>query len=433
MNAAPAARRRYRANNVVVAIARILSHALAISWIASLSYLVVKLHGIEYGRGMPSSSFSSRSTGVEEGEGYAMANEKEDETGDENDGDGIGGPHVHVVFSTDCSNYQHWQSISSYYALRRAGHLGRVTRIVSGCDNSLREDEIRSEMKTLGRRSYSSSMSLEVHFTPSHALAVGGGGEGGRGDNSRYKYSNKPGGMLDWIISRNKNRTITANNMTNAKMSKEEEEEVVVLIDPDMLALRPVFPDLGMGLRSSTVRPDVNTNGGAYRDLVEYVDDAGNAVLLRHGKLPPLPSRITRGVAAGQHFGLGGKWATANTPDAGRDFANFNLSYVCGNDSPCLNVPPSSRTHEPDHKMSSSTSRYYYTTRELADTSYAVGPVYIATNADWSGLLPRWHDFTPRVHEQYPRLLAEMFAFTMAAADMRLKFALSSSYMVSFL
>jgi hypothetical protein len=73
----------------------------------------------------------------------------------------------------------------------------------------------------------------------------------------------------------------------------------------------------------------------------------------------------------------------------------------------------------------------HYTTREEADNNYAVGPVYIASTADWKDLLPKWHDFTPRVYEQYPKLLAEMYGFTMAAADRQLKFALSSSYMVS--
>ena len=100
------------------------------------------------------------------------------------------------------------------------------------------------------------------------------------------------------------------------------------------------------------------------------------------------------------------------------------MTRVCGRESPCLNAVP------PPSSSSYSSSRHY-TSRELADASYAVGPVYIATHDDWRELLPRWHDFTPRVYEQYPRLLAEMFAFTMAAADMRLKFALSSSYMVS--
>ena len=45
---------------------------------------------------------------------------------------------VHLVFSTDCSGYQHWQSIAFFYAARRARHVGPVTRIASGCSEAER-------------------------------------------------------------------------------------------------------------------------------------------------------------------------------------------------------------------------------------------------------------------------------------------------------
>ena len=93
----------------------------------------------------------------------------------------------------------------------------------------------------------------------------------------------------------------------------------------------------------------------------------------------------------------------------------FNLTAVCGKDSPCLNTPHDGA----------------YTTRELAESYYSVGPVYLCYISDWKAILPRWNDFTPLVHAQYPKLLAEMYAFTMAAADRQLKFAQSSSFMVS--
>ncbi|KAL7525571.1 hypothetical protein ACHAWF_001421, partial [Thalassiosira exigua] len=285
-------------------------------------------------------------------------------------GGGIGDPSssadVHVVFSTDCSGYQHWQSIASYYSLRRAGHVGPITRIASGCDHR-QEEALRDEFAKIGGGP--SGSGPRVHFTPSFALK-----------GKHYKYSNKPGGFLDWI-----NRTAV-------------DEPVVALVDPDMLALRPVSPRLGEGTNSSAVS----------RDLFEHRDERGRALLLRQKRLPPLPPRVTVGSAAGQHFGVGGLWASAGTRNARKDFREFNLTSVCGPGSPCLNVPPL-----------------------MADRDFAAGPVYLAATADWRALLPRWHAFTPRVHAQYPKLLAEMYAFTMAAADMRLKFALSSSYMVS--
>lgn len=259
--------------------------------------------------------------------------------------------------------------------------MGPVTRIVSGCSSS-QEETITTEFHKI--QQHSINHQLRLHFTPSFAL-------GGK----HYKYSNKPGGLSSFM------------NHTSLK------ESVVALVDPDMMALRPVTPQLGERTTSMPV------SGDGYRDLVEYRDEHGKVKLLRQKHLPSLPPRVTKGVAAGQHFGLGGWWASAGTKHARNDFKEFNLTKVCGPVSPCLNVPPPKG------------SNIAYTTREFADNNYAVGPVYIASTTDWMDLLPRWHSFTPRVHAQYPKLLAEMFAFTLSAADLQLNFALSSSYMVS--
>ncbi|KAL9181798.1 hypothetical protein ACHAXT_012141 [Thalassiosira profunda] len=349
-------------------VACLLATLLAIAWAVSF-VCFVKLHHLD------AAANTLVGGGLGGASSEAGAAHHENQIGDQSSKE------VHIVFSTDCSGYQHWQSIASWYSLRRAGHLGRVTRIASGCTPA-QEDAIRLEFEKIRRRP--ANERLGVHFTPSFAL-------GGK----NYKYSNKPGGMLHWI-----------RNNTNL------EEPVVALVDPDMMALRPVLPTLGEGLTAVPAESD------GYRDLEEYVDAHGRPLLLRRNNLPKLPPRVTRGMAAGQNFGLGAVWANAGTPKAGKDFRQFNLTEVCGAGSPCLNVPPKSRNGA-------------YTTKEYADKHFAVGPVYLATTPDWAELLPRWHDFTPRVHAQYPKLLAEMFGFTMSAADMQLPFALSSSYMVS--
>jgi hypothetical protein len=279
---------------------------------------------------------------------------------------------VHIVFSTDCSGYQHYQSIVSYYSIRRAGHRGPTTRIVSGCTPS-QQDAITQEFTKIDP----TKQQFQLHFTPSFSLS-----------GKHYKYSNKPGGMLHWIT----NTTIN--------------EDVIALIDPDMMLLRPITPILKQD--STEVIYNDNNNDGQRKKMLEYKDKDGRINILRQNKLPPLPPLITKGVAAGQHFGLGGYWASAGQRDATNDFKQFNLT-----------------------KVSTNSSTMHYTTREEADNNYAVGPVYIATTIDWQDLLPKWHEFTPRVYEQYPKLLAEMYGFTMAAADRQLKFALSSSYMVS--
>ena len=262
----------------------------------------------------------------------AVSNQRQGSTADSNSSN------VHIVFSTDCSGYQHWQSLVSYYSFRRAGHLGPVTRIVSGCNPS-EEEAIRTEFNKIQKK----NKQLRLHFTPS--FAIGG---------KRYKYSNKPGGLYHWI----QNRTTAT-----------PQESVIALVDPDMMPLRPIVSQLGEGTTATFVA----------RDSVEHRDEHGRAMLLRQKHLPKLPSHVTTGVAAGQHFGLGGFWASAGTKNARPGFREVNVTKICGAESPCSN-----RT---------------YTTRDLADKSYAVGPVYIASTSDWIEILPRWHDFTPQVSE----------------------------------
>jgi len=297
---------------------------------------------------------------------------------------------VHIVFSTDCSGYQHYQSIASYYSIRRSGHKGPITRIVSGCTPT-QQQEVTKEFEKIDP----TKQKLRLHFSQSFALK-----------GKHYKYSNKPGGLYHWM------------NHTTI------DESVIALIDPDMTLLRPITPILGMEM--SVISDKTIDNNNNLRDkethhLLEYKDNNGRIQILRQSNLPPLPPFITKGVAAGQHFGIGGLWASAGKNDARKDFREFNLTRVCGPSSPCLNQP----------RRDSTDSSAHYTTREEADNNYAVGPVYIASTADWKDLLPKWHAFTTRVYEQYPKLLAEMYGFCIAAADRQLKFALSSSYMVS--
>ena len=66
-----------------------------------------------------------------------------------------------------------------------------------------------------------------------------------------------------------------------------------------------------------------------------------------------------------------------------------------------------------------------------ADSRYAVGPVYLAHVDDWRGLAEAWWAAMPKVHEQYPQLLAEMYALTMATANLTLPWSLVSHFMVS--
>ena len=269
---------------------------------------------------------------------------------------------VHLVFSTDCSGYQHWQSIALWYSAQRVGHTAPVTRIASSCDESARAPIAHewARIDPAGR--------FRVHFTPPMELKGGS-----------YKYSNKPGGLRHWL----------------AHAQPAVAERFVALLDPDQILLRPITVAIGAGLR-----PSPSGRG-------ELVDADGVPRLLARDARA-MPQRVARRQAAAQQFGIGGAWANAMTPKARPSWVHFSRAKVCGEGAPCTRTSP-----------------------QLAETSYSVGPPYIAHIDDWREIADQWWDMMPRVHAQYPHLLAEMYAFSMAAANLTLPIAQLHHLMVS--
>jgi hypothetical protein len=85
----------------------------------------------------------------------------------------------------------------------------------------------------------------------------------------------------------------------------------------------------------------------------------------------------------------------------------------------------------------------YYNTTHTADSPahavksdaawrhYSIGPPYIAHKHDLAAIARHWHDFVPRVYEGHPHLLAEMYAYCVAAAHLRLPHLRLDHYMTS--
>lgn len=278
---------------------------------------------------------------------------------------------VHLVFSTDCSGYQHWQGIALWYAAQSAGHPGPVSRMASGCSNERRRREIAAEWDRIdqGRGMF------RVHFTPDMQMQ------------GNYKYSNKPGGLKHWL----------------ANSDPPIEQEFIMLLDPDMMPLLPITTRLGAGLHPIPRRTTKQ---------VEYVDTStGVARILRvdDADLVELTDYVRKGRPAGQHFGLGGTWAFAPSDTARyQKWTIFSKARVCGEGSPCT--------------LTSVTD---------AKKKYAVGPVYLAHIDDWRHIADAWWGSMGGVHAQHPYLLAEMFALTMAVANLTLPWTLVSNYMVT--
>jgi hypothetical protein len=149
---------------------------------------------------------------------------------------------------------------------------------------------------------------------------------------------------------------------------------VIALLDPDMIFLRPL---------TTKMRGQPNNLYGSYLTESDIME------------------KVEKGKPAAQLYGLGAPWTNDN-------HAKFNRGRICGEGSPCL-IP----------------------NQLFGERHYAVGPPYLVEKSDMQRLADRWTEFVPRVYEGYPFLLAEMYAYSMAAAHENLPHLQFEHFMVS--
>lgn len=106
--------------------------------------------------------------------------------------------------------------------------------------------------------------------------------------------------------------------------------------------------------------------------------------------------RVQKGRPAGQQYGLGDHWMT------------FNREYICGSGSPCV-----------------TTSQYD------ALKYFQVGPPYVLHVHDLRSIANVWVHLVPKIYEEFPHLLAEMYAYCMAAAHLGLRHFKVNHMMIS--
>ena len=136
---------------------------------------------------------------------------------------------------------------------------------------------------------------------------------------------------------------------------------------------------------------------GLLRPLTRDFTSDDNTVFTRNRREHILARTVGPGKPFAQAYGFGVQWA------------KLNLTKITGTaDSPAAKIE-----------------------RQEGLLHYPVGPPYLATVTDMFSIAQKWTEFVPRVHEQYPYLLAEMFAFCIAAAHLELPHQLVSSLMVS--
>lgn len=135
----------------------------------------------------------------------------------------------------------------------------------------------------------------------------------------------------------------------NERGTMKYEDDVVILCDPDFLLLRPITDDFS-NQRETLIS---SRRKKIFHEMKTKIVSHGNPYA--------------------QTYGLGVQWR------------KFNLDEIAGSDSPAKDV---------DQKN--------------GQLFYPAGPPYIGTARDMQQIANKWSEFAPRVHKEYPHLLAEM-------------------------
>lgn len=280
---------------------------------------------------------------------------------------------VHMLFSTSCSMYQQWQSNLLFWSHRESGCKGEVTRLVSGCEaeeNNFKDMRVslpgvtaKLSNRTLLRQS--TNPNAKVRETPELP------------ESRNIIYSNKPYAVLDWF-EHHKDEVLA--------------DDVVVIVDPDMLMIRPIPWDFS---------PPSKFGAAGW---------------------PGFPTvHIERGRPVSQEYGLGSAWVKGwhedFVPYYGLDYQYQNIyngsdfaEAVCGKGSHCAEVD-----------------------RAYVEQHLAGGAPMILAAEDVEATVNAWQDFTTNFNKISKGKIfqAEMYTYSMAIAHVDILQTTVDSLMVS--
>jgi hypothetical protein len=259
----------------------------------------------------------------------------------------------HLVFSTACSPQQSWESYVLFYHAFKVNQPGNLTRIASGCTPS-QAKALTSFHETVIRNM---SNHFHLHFTPDYSKV-----RVNHDDKKPYKYMNKPFGLRHWFENK-------LGLMEGTPIRSDLENDIVILLDPDMILLKPLGHDF--------------SNANVVWASIPKSEDL---MRVRHGN--PM---------AQQDGYLRSNWL------------QFNFTYITGD------------AKSPAYKINNGVAIEHYNT----------GPPYLATVKDMWNIATRWTEMAPRVHDVYPKLFAEMFGFCSATAHMEMPHTMIKSIVVS--
>jgi hypothetical protein len=247
-------------------------------------------------------------------------------------------PQYHIVFSTSCSLQQNWESYVFFYFCKKIAQPGNVTRIASGCNDR----EAAALVEFHQNHIATMSSSFHLHLTPDYSrvrLAEG---------KHSYKYMNKPYGMRHWMEEglglgwSQDNTTIISKGGRREQEHRDVLDGIVILMDPDMILLRPIGHDYA-------------------HEEVLWVDP-----------IEPATKVVRHGYPMAQQDGyLNNEWM------------KLNFSYITG---------------KPEGEF---VSRPAF---EDGPKYWNTGPPYLATVKDMYQIVSRWTELTPRVLDVYPKV-----------------------------
>lgn len=191
---------------------------------------------------------------------------KKIEGGDEEDS-------IHIIFSTDCSFFQDWQTLLVFHSAIQVKQHGKITRIASGCNEQKQKDLIELYSKLFPLYS--------IHYTPDFKKDSKTG--------KKYDFYNKPYGIQHWL---------------QYASPVVDSGTIIIILDPDMIFLRPITSNI-------------------YNNPANIYSKKFNS------KIDKIPMKVKASNPVAQLYGLGAPW----TFDRHR---HFNRSFICGEGSPCL-------------------------------------------------------------------------------------------------
>lgn len=267
---------------------------------------------------------------------------------------------LHIIFSSGCNNFQHWQSEQVLTTARLVGQRGRITRIVSGCHDKRAE--------SIGHRHQTFPAGKNDQLVPLDVL--------NRSVNDEFGLFVTPPfeGAIDfpWINKPSSIRYF----MEHARPELDRAgETIIAILDPDFIYLRPL------------------TQLGERRD----------AILQSGLSASPLASASKLDVAekgrpVAQRYGLGSGWVS-----------KFDVKKIVGEET----TPAARYSHA------------------SAGTYFPAGPPYMLHVDDLFDLSSLWSKYMKPILEVEKDILADMWAYCIAAAHLGLKHTLLDHYMIS--